>query len=195
MKEANCFVSALFVALLAANTLPGCATGPILVDGRLQFLEYQFSVDSPPTGWRIVEPKSQNHLVAWQNSATKSQIGITAIKVPAGISLQTVAETFKAAMPRAIPEMLASEFPGGKNVLVTIGEEKDLNFEGHISHRIIFNFDGLLLEGLSVSGKVIMHFFKTEKFISTLYLIAILGYYENDVAVLEQMVRSFRVVK
>lgn len=197
MKETNRFITTLFVALLVANSLPGCATGPILVDGRLQFPEYNFSMDSPPTEWMIIELKPPGAVIAWRNSVTKSQIGITASKTHPAISVRTVVESFKAAMTKGIPDDLARKFPGPEDlrgtVTVTIVEDKEINFEGKMFHRVILNYGGTPVKGISLSGKMIFYFFKVEEFIFSLSLTAVLGYYEKDLVVLEQMARGLRV--
>lgn len=193
MKEANRFLTTLFVALLAASSLPGCATGPILVDGRLQFPEYKFSVDSPSTEWRMIELKPPGAVVAWMNTVTKSRIGITASKTHPDVSVRTVVEAFKAGTTKGIPDDLARKFPGSEGFTVTIEEEKEINFDGKMFHRVILNYGGVPVKGISVSGKMIFYFFKGEEFIFSLSLSAVLGYYDKDLVVLEQMARGLRV--
>ena len=198
MKESNRFLTTLFVALLAASSLPGCATGPILVDGRLQFPEYKFSVDSPSTEWRMIESKPPGAVVAWINTVTKSRIVITASKAHPDVSLRTVVEAFKAGMTsKGIPDDLARKFPGSEGFrgtfTVTIEEEKEINLDGKMFHRVILNYGVVPVKGISVSGKMIFYFFKGEEFIFSLFFNAVLGYYDKDLVVLEQMVRGLRV--
>lgn len=206
MKETNRFVTTLFLALLVANSLPGCATGPILVDGQLQFPEYKFSVDSPPREWMIIEPpKGPGAVMAWRNSVTNSVIGITAGEAYPGISLRKVVESFKAAMTKGPPDDLARKFPGAGNLrgsvtvtTVTIEEDKEINFEGNMFHHVILTV-GLTpvtgpLKGISLSSKMIIYFFRVQEFIHRLHLNADLTYYEKDVVVLDQMARSLRIL-
>ena len=129
MKETNRFTTTLFVVLLVANSLPGCATGPILVDGRRHFTEYKFSVDSPPREWMVIEPKPPGAVIAWRNSFTKSLIGVTASRVQPGGSLQNEIEAFKARITKEISDNIAKRFPGAENfqgkIALAIEEEKE----------------------------------------------------------------------
>jgi len=175
--------------------LQGCATGPTIVDGRLQFPEYKFSMASLPADWRIIEPKPPGAVIGWKNSVTNSLIGITARQVNPAISYEKSFADFKAAVLKGVPEGLAKRFPssGAENISVTIEEDKDINIEGKIFHCIIFNYGGTPLKGVSISGKIVFYIIEMEGFFYTLSLNAVLGYYEKDIGVFEQIVRSFKV--
>lgn len=199
MKEANRLLTTLFVALLAASSLPGCAAGPILVDGRLQFPEYKFSVDTPPREWVTIEPKPLGAVIAWRNSVTKSLIGVTASRVKPGVSLQKEIEVFKATITKGIPDSIAKRFPGAENfqgkITVAIEEEKETTFAGKTFQTIILDYGGIPAEGVSLSGGIIFYVLKTDAFVYTLSLNAVRGYYDKDLPVVEQVAQSFAVLK
>lgn len=191
MKEANRFLTTLFVALLIASSLPGCATGPILADGRLQFPQYNFSVESPSREWMTTESKVPGEFVAWLNTVTKSRLGIQAHRVLPDGSLHTVVEAFKEVMTKGITGDLERKFPGAEArrgaTTFTIEEEKEINFGGRMFYRVILNYgDG--------PAKFFFYFFKGKEFIFSLSLTAVLEYYEKDLAVLEQMARGVSVL-
>jgi hypothetical protein len=199
MKNRCQFIFNFFVVIALAYSLSACATGPIIADGKLKFPDYKFSVDSLPTEWKLVEPTPPGAIIAWKNNATYSLIGITANKVAPSIRLQTVIESYKVGMTKGIPDAIAKNFSAtelswAKNISVTIEEEKDIKLGEMVFHRIVINYGGEPVKGVSVNAKRLSYFFKSEGFIYSVSLQAILGYYEKDMTVIEQMMRGFSII-
>lgn len=63
-----------------------------------------------------------------------------------------------------------------------------------MSFPVILNYGGTPVKGISLSGKMSFYFFKVEDFIFSVGLVAVVGYYERDLVVLEQMTRGLKIL-
>jgi hypothetical protein len=184
-----------YVAIPLISILVGCATKPVpevpertsknaipSSGKRVEFPAKGFSIGSPPVNWEIAE-KWSGTVVAWQNSVTRSSIQIYAY-TPSALSYLGLAEamvnSFKAAAKAKDPQ-----------AAVTVAEEKEVSFNGRTFYEVLMDFDASPVKGLQMKGKFLMYLLKTEKMDYMMGLTTVLGFYEQDKPVMDEVVRSF----
>lgn len=195
MKRSNLLETTAYVAIIFIFSLVGCATGPIsevsdragvrepLPSGRrVEFHTKKFSVASPPEGWERTEEFSKA-VAAWKNNVTKSVIQIFTSGAQS-LSYRALAKALIIAVRVALEER-------NQKAILTLGEERETSLNGKRFYQVVGNYNISPTKGIQVRGKIVFYFLKTEAFFYTLRLSAILGSYEKDRLILEQMVRSF----
>jgi len=185
-----------YAAILLVFVLEGCATKPVTdagespdqravasTEGTIDFPAKRFSILSPPVNWKIVTDKYPPAVAAWESSTTKSQIQIHTFP-PSVISHRGRAEMLMHNMEVALREK-------DPQVVYTVAEEREVIFNDRTFYQVIADCEMSLIKGVQVKWKLLYYLLKEKKMDYGIILIAVLGYYEQDKLIVDQMVQSF----
>jgi hypothetical protein len=185
-----------YVAILLVLVLQGCATKPVSEvsepagqqvipsSGKLlDFSAKRFSIESPPVNWEKVTEKYPPSVAAWQNRDTRSIIQIYA-HPPCRISYRGQAEILMNAVMVAMREK-------DPQAVLAVTEEKEVVINGKTFYQIHADCEMSPVKGVQAKHKLLYYLLRGEKMTYYIALIALLAYNEQDIPILDQMVRSF----
>lgn len=176
------------------SLLVACATAPVpevsLLPGGVRKLTYEaqkFSVESPPANWEMTT-EFPEVIVAWNSTSTKSSIQIFA-SPPSMVTDRTLVEVFISALKIT----LRDKYPGQGTI--SLAGEKEIAIGGRGFYQVVVDWDLSPVEGVRVTGKHVTYILRSKKFDYFLSLVAVLGYYEQDRLVLDEVAGSFSVLE
>lgn len=185
-----------YTTILLVISLEGCSTTPVKEvrestvqqgassSGKIiKFPAKEFSIGIPPLNWETVTEKCPPSVVAWQSSSTRSIIQIHLFNATP-ISHRGLAESVMHVLKVVIKEK-------DPQAIFTVGEEKEVILDGKTFYQVLADCDMSPVKGIQVKYKLLYYLMKGEKMDYAMVMIAVLGHYDQDKLIMDQIVRSF----
>lgn len=180
MAAKNQFGYTRLIVFFLVLVLSGCATRPLLTTNGAGSPENPFVAGGLLDGWESI--KAPNAAFAWQNKTTKSRILIHTSRT-APISYHAKVDV----LTNAWRVVFREKFKGGS---ISLDRQDEIAVNGRKFHQAIWNFAASPMEGLHLAGKIHAYILKTTEFDYVINLVSVLGAYEKDRPVFENMLRS-----